>query len=101
MGDVPKPESRSKMIWGWLSAAAAVVAILTYLGLKPAGIKPMEKKSENNTIVNITSHNQQGGITAQNVFITQNLPKPQLEVKQLEANVPENGMFRSRENYIY
>lgn len=47
-------------------------------------------------IVNITSNNQQGGITAQNVTVNQ-APEPTVDIRPgRENNVPDGGLFRSQ-----
>jgi len=65
--NVIKVEGRSKVarIAVWIAIAAGVVTILGYFGLKPKE----ETVSEDKKNINVTSHNQTGGITAYNVNI--------------------------------
>ena len=73
-------------IVGIFTIIGVAIAILTYLGLKPKEAK-MDKNQNEKKTVNITSYNQQGGITAGEVNIG---PKSRHVTEEVKKELDRN-----------
>lgn len=70
-GPPPLPEPPQpwwKSTWAWISGAVIVIAACVEI-LKYFGIAPWEHHMSDKDTINVTSYNQQGGITAHTVTI--------------------------------